>query len=257
MRTRPHSLTHLGRGRFDLTERWAVISARHTVGSMDYHCTMTAIETIKQYHPLFVEGMGGYDTRDPALVAEGVVASIRAHWEKCPPRKPPLLIIQGDPLEPRGISAITPRVASILDMHRGLIVLDEDIADYHSRNADRDNVTFETRYSEAVAQLERYRSGSVSEIERAVDSLLIEKNERRALLGKPSLAQYYRIFALLQEVSKGAFRALCGEITLVHTSQEIGEFSVTSFHKVGVDLGLMSPACIAPFLGPLTSKYDA
>ena len=94
-------------------------------------------------------------------------------------------------------------------------------------------------------------------VERAVDSLLIEKNGRRALLGKPPLAEYYRIFALLQEVSKGAFRTLCGEITLVHTSQEIGEFSVTSFYKVGVDLGLMSPACIAPFLGPLASKYDA
>ena len=257
MRTRPHSLTPVGRERFDLTECWTLISARHTVGSMDYHCTMTAIETIKQYHPLFVEGMGGYDTRDPALVADGVVASIRAHWEKCPPRKPPLLVIQGDPLEPRGISAITPRVASILDMDRGLIVLDEDIADYHSLNADRDNVTFETRYSEAVAQLERYRPGSVTVIESAVNALLIEKNKKRARLGKPPLAQYYRIFALLQEVSKGAFRALCGEITLVHTSQEIGEFSVTSFHKVGVDLGLMSPACIAPFLGPLTSKYDA
>ena len=224
---------------------------------MDYHCKMAAIDTIKQYHPLFVEGMGAYDTRDPALVANGVVASIRAHWESYPPRKPPLLIIQGDPLEPRGISAITPRVATILDLNRGLIVLDEDIADYHYSNADRDNVTFETRYSEAVAQLERYRPGAFAEIERAVDALLIEKNKKRARLGKPPLAEYYRIFALLQEVSKGAFRALCGEITLAHTSQEIGEFSVTSFYKVGVDLGLMSPACIAPFLGPLASKYDA
>ncbi len=141
---------------------------------------MTAIETIKQYHPLFVEGMGGYDTRDPVRIANCVVASIRAHWEKCPPRKPPLLIIQGDPLEPRGISAITPHVANILGIGRGLIVLDEDIADYHSLKADRDNVTFETRYSEAVAELERYRPGSVAEVERAVDSLLIEKNGRRA-----------------------------------------------------------------------------
>lgn len=257
MRTRPHSLMPLGRERFDLTERRAVTSARHTGGSMDYHCNMTAIETIKQYHPLFVEGMGGYDTRDPVRIADGVVASIRAHWEKCPPRKPPLLVIQGDPLEPRGISAITPHVANILGIGRGLIVLDEDVADYHSLKADRDNVTFETRYSEAVAELERYRPGSVAEVERAVDSLLIEKNGRRALLGKPPLAQYYRIFGLLQEVSKGAFGALCGEITLVHTSEEIGEFSVTSFYKVGVDLGLISPAFIAPFLGPLTTKYDA
>lgn len=231
-------------------ERWEVMSGGYTLWSIDYHCKMTTIDTIKHYHPLFVEGMGGYDTREPALVAKVVVASIRAHWEKCPPRKPPLLIIQGDPLEPRGISAITPRVAKSLGLKRGLIVLDEDIADYHSPNADRDNVTLETRYSEAVGQLERYRPGAFAEIERAVDALQIEKNKKRARLGKTPLSEYYRIFALLQEVSKGAFGALCGEITLVHTSGAIGEFSVTSFYTVGVDLGLMSPACIAPFLDP-------
>ena len=216
---------------------------------------MTPIGTIKHYHPLFVEGMGAYDTRDPARIADVVVASIRAHWEQYPPKKPPLLIIQGDPLELRGISAITPRVAKILGLARGLIVLDEDIADYHSPNADRDNVTFETRYSGALAQLEGHRPGSVAEIECAVDARLIEKNKMRALLGKPPLDPYYRIFALLQEVSKAAFAVLCGEITLVHTCEAIGEFSVTSFYTVGVDLGLMSPACIAPFLGQLTTKY--
>ena len=247
----------LGQTPLNSTDRWAVISARHTFESMDYYCKMTAIDTIKQYHPLFVEGMGAYDTREPALVANGVVASIRAHWENHPPTKPPLLIIQGDPLEPRGISAITPRVARSLDLSRGLIVLDEDVAGYHSPNADRDNVTFETRYSEAVAQLERYRPGAFAEIERAVDALLIEKNKKRARLGKPPLAEYYRIFALLQEVSKASFAALCGEITLVHTSEAIGEFSVTSFYTVGVDLGLLSPACIAPFLDQLTTSDGA
>ena len=218
---------------------------------------MTAIETIKHYHPLFVEGMGAYDTRDPVRIAGDVVASIKDHWEKYPPGKPPLLIIQGDPLEPRGISAITPVVASSLGVSRGLIVLDEGIADYHSPNADRDNVTLEARYSEAVAQLERYRPGLVAEIECAVDGLLTEKNKKRASLGKPSLAAYYRIFALLQEVSKAACGALCGEITLVHTSPQIGEFSVTSFYKVGVDLGFMSPASIAPFLDQRLTKAGA
>ena len=216
---------------------------------------MTPIDTIKHYHPLFVEGMGAYDTRDPARIADVVVASIRAHWAQDPPRKPPLLIIQGDPLEPRGISAITPRVAKILGLARGLIVLDEGIADYHAPNADRDNVTFETRYSEALAQLERHRPGSVAKIESAVDARLIEKNKMRALLGKLPLDPYYRIFALLQEISKAAFAALCGEITLVHTSEEIGEFSVTGFYTVGVDLGFVSPMCIAPYLGQLTTKY--
>ena len=209
---------------------------------------MTPIKAFKRYHPLFVEGMGGYDTRDPAVVADTVVASVRAHWKRYRPSKPPLLIIQGDPLEPKGISAITPRVATSLQLERGLIVLDEDLADYHAPNADRNNVVLETRYSEAVAQLDSLRPGSVMKIETAVDTLLVEKNQKRASLDKPQMADYYRIFALLQEVSKASFAALCGELTLVHTSREIGEFSVTSFGQVGLDLGLISQANVAPLL---------
>ena len=209
---------------------------------------MTSIETFGSYHPLFVEGMGGYDTRDPERVADVVAASVSAHWQQRPPSKPPLLIIQGDPLEPKGISAITPRVAKILQLERGLIVLDENLADYHSPNADRDNVILETRYSEAVAFIESHRPGTIAKIEGAVDALLVEKNQKRALLGKPPMADYYRIFALLQEVSKAAFSALCGELTLVHTSREIGEFSVTSFGQVGLDLDLIGSKDVAPFL---------
>ena len=206
------------------------------------------LEAFENYHPLFVEGMGGYDTRDPERVADFVAASVSAHWKQYPPSKPPLLIIQGDPLESRGISAITPLVANILQLKRGLIVLDEDLADYHSPNADRDNVVLETRYSEAAAFVESQKPGAVAKIESAVDALLAEKNQKRALLGRPPMADYYRIFALLQEVSKASLAALCGEITLVHTSREIGEFSVTSFGQVGLDLDLISPKDVAPFL---------
>ena len=209
---------------------------------------MTSIEAFENYHPLFVEGMGGYDTRDPEQVADVVAASVIAHWKEHPPAKQPLLIIQGDPLEPKGISAITPLVANILRLQRGLIVLDEDLANYHSPNADRDNVVLETRYSEAAAFIESHRPGTVAEIESAVQALLAEKNQKRASLGKPPLADYYRIFALLQEASKAAFYALCGELTLVHTSREIGEFSVTSFCQVGLNLDLISAANIAPYL---------
>ena len=209
---------------------------------------MMVLDAFEKYHPLFVEGMGGYDTRDPARVADIVAASVSAHWKQYTPNKQPLLIIQGDPLEPKGISAITPRVANVLQLKRGLIVLDEDLANYHSPNADRENVILETRYSEAAAFIEGHRPGTVAEIESAVGELLAVKNGKRALLGKPPLADYYRIFALLQEVSKAAFYALCGELTLVHTSREIGEFSVTSFGQVGLDLGLIRAANIAPFL---------
>ena len=209
---------------------------------------MTSIEAFESYHPLFVEGMGGYDTRDPKQVADDVAASVSAHWRQHPPSKPPLLIIQGDPLEPKGISAITPLVANILELKRGLIVLDEDLADYHSPNADRNNVVLETRYSEVAEFIERHRPGTLAKIEGAVDALLEEKNRKRVSLGKPLMADYYRIFALLQEVSKATFSALCGELTLVHTSREIGEFSVTSFGQVGLDLDLISSEDVAPFL---------
>ena len=209
---------------------------------------MTSIEAFASYHPLFVEGMGGYDTRDPEQVADFVATSVSAHWQQHPPSKPSLLIIQGDPLEPKGISAVTPIVAETLKLKRGLIVLDEDLADYHSPNADRDHVILETRYSEAAAFIEGHRPGTVAKIEGAVDALLLKKNRKRALLGKPPMADYYRIFALLQEVSKAAFFALCGELTLVHTSREIGEFSVTSFCQVGLNLDLISAANVAPFL---------
>ena len=80
---------------------------------------MTSIEAFENYHPLFVEGMGGYDTRGPERIADVVAASVTAHWNTKPPVKQPLLIIQGDPLEPNGISAITPLVANILQLKRG------------------------------------------------------------------------------------------------------------------------------------------
>lgn len=215
---------------------------------MLYDWGMTSLEAFRSYHPLFVEGMGGYDTRDPVQVADVVAASVSAHWKRHPPSKPPLLIIQGDPLEPKGISAITPLVANSLQLQRGLIVLDEDLADYHSSNADRSNVFLEARYSEAALFVEIHRPGTIAKIKAAVDGLLLEKNQKRALLGKPPMADYYPIFALLQEVSKATFAALCGELTLVHTSSEIGEFSVTSFGRVGLDLDLISAANVAPFL---------
>ena len=215
---------------------------------MLYHSSMTTIEAFKSYHPLFVEGMGGYDTRDPELVANIVAASVSAHWEENPPSKPPLLIIQGDPIEPKGISAITPLVANILQLKRGLIVLDEDLADYHSPNADRNNVVLETCYSEIAAFIEIHRPGTLVKIEGAVNALLAEKSQKPVLLGKLPMADYYRIFALLQEVSKAAFAALCGELTLVHTSREVDEFSLTSLGHVGLDLDLIRSKNVVPFL---------
>ena len=105
-----------------------------------------------------------------------------------------------------GISAITPRVANLLGVCRGLVCLDPDIASYHAPNADRDNVILEVRYSQLTAELEKWRSGIMRELELAVDRSLERKNERRRSLAKPPLKDYFRDFALLQEVTKAACR---------------------------------------------------
>ena len=201
----------------------------------------------ERFHPLFVEGMSGYDPRDPKPVAVEVVRVLREHWDARPPSKPVVLIIQGDPLTERGISAITPRVAKALGVQRGLIVLDAEIADYHSPNADRENVVLEVLFSEVMTWLERYSPGTVIQVETAIAALVRAKNFDRAVLGKPPLAEYFPTFARLQEVSKIALYTLCGEMTLVHTSAELVPSSVSSFYTVGIDLGLINPSDIVAF----------
>ena len=208
------------------------------------HCKMMSLEAFKQYHPLFVEGMSGYDTRDPEWVAASVVASLREHWITNPPTKPVLLMLQGDPLTERGISAITRRVASNLGVPRGLIVLDEDIAAYHSPNADRDNVVVETRYSAVAAWLESHKPGILDRVEAGIQALIQEKNREREELDKAPLADYFPLFATLQEISKGAISVLCDEMTLVHTSREVAASSVSSFYTVGLALELYGAHCV-------------
>lgn len=207
---------------------------------------MTPLDAFKPYHPLFVEGMSGYDTRDPETVAASVVASLREHWKTHPPTKPLLLMLQGDPLTKRGISAVTRLVASALTVPRGLIVLDHDIADYHSLNADRHGVVLETQYSKVADWLESYEPGAFMRLEAAITAQIKYKNRERAKCSKPPLAGYFPTFAMLQEVSKGAFSALCGEMTLAQTSREVVTSSVSSFYTVGLALDLYGPHCVVP-----------
>ena len=85
--------------------------------------------------------------------------------------------------------------------------------------------------------------------DRAVDSALTEKNQQREIEGKEALQSYYRNFALLQEVTKAACNVICGALTVAHTSAEISPYSVTSFYKVGVALGLTGAEQIMPYHG--------
>jgi len=172
-----------------------------------------ALLALSKYHPVVIEGMGNYDPRAAATVASNVHSQLQRHWSEqdshADDTRPKLIITQGDPLSERGVSAITPVVAKLLGAERGLVCLDPEIASYHAPNADRDNVILEMQYSELVAVLEREKGkGIVRHLETAVDQSLKEKNARRTYLGKPPLKDYFRDFALLQEVSLPSVRVM-------------------------------------------------
>ena len=205
------------------------------------------IESLAQYHPLIIEGMGGYDSRDPEPIARQIVSRLRDRWQGQPLAKPVILVTQGDPLEERGISAITRHVADELDVSRAMVFLDPDIADYHKPNADHCRVMLEICYSALTRVLECGRPRAMSALEQAIDSALAEKNQQRESQGKGALQSYYRDFALLQEVTKAACNMICGDLTVAHTSADISPFSVTSFYQIGVALDLISAAQI---MGP-------
>lgn len=200
------------------------------------------VNGLAQYHPLVIEGMGGYDPRTPAPVAARIAAQLRTRWTLDPPTKPVLLITQGDPIEERGISAITRLVADELNLPRALIFLDNAIADYHKPNADRYKVIMEIPYSDLASVLSHTMPSTLGAITDAIENQLAIKNNQRRALGKPPLQDYYQTFALLQEVTKAACRRLCGAVTVAHTSHTISDFSITSFYTVGLALGLIDTA---------------
>ena len=207
------------------------------------------VESLAQHHPLIIEGMGGYDPRDPEPIALQLSSQLRSRWQANPPHKPVILVTQGDPIEERGISAITRIVANELGIPRAMVFLDPDIADYHKPNADHRGVILEISYSALAKVLENERSGVMSALEQAIDSALDVKNQQRERQGKGALQGYYRDFALLQEVTKAACNRICGDLTVAHTSPKISPFSVTSFYQVGLDLSLISVDQIMPYAG--------
>ena len=207
------------------------------------------IDTLGGYHPLIIEGMGGYDPRDPEPIASRIVSLLRARWQAQSPTKPVILVTQGDPIEERGISAITRYVADELDVPRAMAFLDPAIADYHKPNADHKGVILEIPYSLFTSLLEDALPGYIVKLEQAIDKELAEKNAQRERESKECMQSYYRDFALLQEVTKAACNRICGEITVAHTSAEISPYSVTGFYKVGVALGLIDADQIMPYHG--------
>ncbi|MEL0039455.1 MAG: shikimate kinase, partial [Halieaceae bacterium] len=174
-------------------------------------------------------------------VASHIVDRLTAHWHANPYRKPIALISQGDPIEERGISAITRLVSESLSVPRFMIYLDPYIADYHLKDADQYRVELTLPYSALLQHLAMIYPNSEALLTERINKLIDVKNRTRKELGKPPLQSYYRDFALLQEVTKAACRSLCGEITIIHTSAVIPPFSVSSFFEVGLDLGFIHP----------------
>ena len=206
------------------------------------------LDDAARYHPLFVEGMGAYDDREPVEVADAVCTRLAVHWRERPPRvglDRVALVVQGDPLAERGVSAVTRLVAKRLGLPRVLVCLDESIDDSHALHADREGVVLEYRYTQFSRVLDD--ADALAGLRAAVARGIDERNEARALLGKPPLADYYPTYAMLQEVSKGALQRVCGGITLAHTYANIHPFSVTSFYTTGLAEDLYNTADVVPF----------
>ena len=98
------------------------------------------------------------------------------------------------------------------------------------------------KYSDLVSELTKVVPGCMGLLASAIDQQILTKNDHRARLGKAPLKDYFRDFALLQEVTKAFCSQRCSGITIIHTSTNISEFSVTSFYTVGVALGLIDLA---------------
>ena len=94
-------------------------------------------------------------------------------------------------------------------------------------------LSYERLFKARVRRVTRFCYGGakghqVARIASLIDRHITEKNVTRSALEKPPLPDYFRDFSLLQEVTKAACSNRCGEITIVHTTDDIAEFSVTS-----------------------------
>jgi hypothetical protein len=205
------------------------------------------LQVLSEHHPLVIEGMGAYDSRDPISIASTIYDNLQKRWNKKPPQKPLILVTQGDPYEERGISAITRCLSDRLGISRILVFLDPSIASYHFSNADRYKVTHEIPMSLLISKLNEEDDSVIPSISSLIDAFLQNKIEKRQGEGKQPLPEYYRDFAMLQEVTKVACKVICGALTVAHTSIDFNEYSVSSFFLVGIELGMIDHSDIVGF----------
>ena len=205
------------------------------------------LQVLSEHHPLVIEGMGSYDNRDPISIAGTIYDNLQKHWDNNPPQKPLILITQGDPYEERGVAAISRCLSDHLGISRVLVFLDPSIASYHFSNADRYKVIHVIPLSLLVSKLNEKEDSVIPSIRSLVDKLLQNKTDKRQDQGKQPLPEYYRDFAMLQELTKVASKVLCGALTVAHTSINIDEYSVASFYHVGIELGIIDTSDIVDF----------
>lgn len=205
------------------------------------------LQVLSEHHPLVIEGMGSYDNRDPVSIAGTIYDNLQKHWDNKPPQKPLIIITQGDPYEERGIAAISRYLSDYLEISRVLVYLDPSIASYHFSNADRYKVIHEIPLSLLVRKLNGKEDSVIPSITSLVDKLLQNKTDKRQDEGKQPLPEYYRDFAMLQELTKVSCKILSGALTVAQTSININEYSVASFYQVGIELGIIDTSDIVIF----------
>ena len=98
-----------------------------------------------------------------------------------------------------------------------------------------------------ISKLNEEDDSVISSISSLVDTFLQNKMEKRLGEGKQPLPEYYRDFAMLQEVTKVACKVICGALTVAHTSIDFNEYSVSSFFRVGIELGMIDYSDIMGF----------
>lgn len=191
---------------------------------------------LRSHHPILIEGPGPSDNRDAQVVASIVIYNIRRHFRLKPNvhDKPLLLITQGDPYVPKGISAISRIVAKELKIDRCLVYLDEEMDESHGKNADRVNVKLDIKYSEIKAML---ISLNKDESSKGYHDAIVQNVKEK--MKKYQSSSWVENYALLQEVTKATLKKLCGSITIAHTVARPTDYNVTKFFCVGVDLGLI------------------
>jgi hypothetical protein len=133
-------------------------------------------------------------------------------------------------------------VAKGLNIQKCLVCLDEDMDLNHAKYANKEHVQLECRFH-VLLDDNGIKEDSTSQIRAAIEEAFHAKNNARLQHGFSSLHDYTIMYACLQEITKAKIKEITGEITVSHTSNDISESSVTSFYKVGLDLGIIIFEC--------------